>query len=153
MILKIAIVEDDKTQQENNISLLKKYAEQHNAVFSFFVFDNAFLFLQDFKQGTYDIVFMDINMPGINGLDAAKEMRQIDGAISLIFVTAFAQFAIRGYEVDAYDFIVKPVNLEHLTLKLDRLIPFLNEAEGRKEAQDQDGWRNCRRQPRRYRLH
>ncbi len=139
MILKIAIVEDDKTQQENNISLLKKYAEQHNAVFSFFVFDNAFLFLQDFKQGTYDIVFMDINMPGINGLDAAKEMRQIDGAISLIFVTDFAQFAIRGYEVDAYDFIVKPVNLEHLTLKLDRLIPFLMKRKEEKKLRIKTG--------------
>lgn len=139
MILKIAIVEDDKTQQENNISLLKKYAEQHNVVFSFFAFDNAFLFLQDFKQGTYDIVFMDINMPGINGLDAAKEMRQIDAAISLIFVTDFAQFAIRGYEVDAYDFIVKPVNLEHLTLKLDRLIPFLGKRKEEKKLRIKTG--------------
>ena len=64
-------------------------------------------------------------MPGINGLDAAKEMRGKDENVTLIFVTDFAQFAIRGYEVDAYDFIVKPINYEHLCLKFDRLVPNL----------------------------
>lgn len=139
MILKIAVVEDDEIQQKNTIALLEKYAKEHGYVFSFSVFDNAFLFLQDFKKGLFDIVFMDINMPGINGLDASKEMRQIDDAISLIFVTDFAQFAIRGYEVDAYDFMVKPVNLEHLTLKLDRLIPNLEKRKKEKKLKIKTG--------------
>lgn len=139
MILKIAVVEDDKTQQENTVSLLENYAKEHDYVFSFSVFDNAFLFLQEFKKGLFDIVFMDINMPGINGLDASKEMRQIDDSISLIFVTDFAQFAIRGYEVDAYDFMVKPVNQEHLTLKLDRLIPNLEKKKKEKKLKIKTG--------------
>ncbi len=125
MIFKIAIVEDDQVQRELSIKLLEKYGLEHQISFVFYPFENAFLFLQEFNKGLYDIIFMDINMPGINGLDAAKEMRGKDENVTLIFVTDFAQFAIRGYEVDAYDFIVKPINYEHLCLKFDRLVPNL----------------------------
>lgn len=65
-------------------------------------------------------------MPGVNGLEASREMRLADEDVTLVFVTDFAQFAIRGYEVDAYDFIVKPINYEHLCLKFDRLLPMLS---------------------------
>ncbi len=126
MILKIAIVEDDSTHLDLTIKTLEKYSKEHNASFIFYPFENGFRFLQDFRKGLYDIVFMDINMPGVNGLEAAKEMRLADKDVTLVFVTDFAQFAIRGYEVDAYDFIVKPINYEHLCLKFDRLIPMLN---------------------------
>lgn len=125
MIFKIAIVEDDKKQQENTINILKKYAGEHSLLFSYNSFENGFNFLDNYKAGLYDIVFMDINMPGINGLEASKELRKIDSDVILLFVTDFAQFAIRGYEVDAYDFIVKPISYEHLSLKFDRLIPNL----------------------------
>lgn len=125
MIFKLAIVEDDAKQREMTISLLKKYSDEYKTTFSYHPFDSAFEFLQNYHVGMYDVIFMDINMPGMNGMDASKEIRKIDSDVVIIFVTDFAQFAIRGYEVDAYDFIVKPINYEHLSMKFDRLIPIM----------------------------
>ena len=125
MIFNIAVVEDEEAESDALVSLLERYRKEYQMSFSYKCFENAFLFLQEFKQKQYDLVFMDINMPGINGLDAAKDMRKIDPDVVLFFVTDLAQYAIKGYEVEAYDFIVKPANYSHLQLKLTRLLPFL----------------------------
>ena len=68
----------------------------------------------------YDIVFMDIELPGINGMEAAHRLREIDQQVILIFVTNMAQFAVKGYEVDALDYIIKPAQYGPLSIKLDR---------------------------------
>ena len=125
MIFKIAVVEDDKKQQDLNISLLKQYSKDYDISFNYSSFNNAFDFLENYRSGLYDVIFMDINMPGMNGMDCCKEIRKVDSDVIIIFVTDFAQFAIRGYEVDAFDFIVKPISYEHLCLKFSRLIPLL----------------------------
>lgn len=59
-------------------------------------------------------------MPGINGIDAAKELREIDESVTLIFVTNMANLAVKGYEVEALDFIIKPVKYDSFAMKMDR---------------------------------
>lgn len=59
--------------------------------------------------GAYDMVFLDIAMPGSNGMDVAHRLREVDDSVCLIFVTSMARYAVEGYEVDALDFMVKPV--------------------------------------------
>ena len=66
----------------------------------------------------FDIVLMDIDMPGMNGMETARALRKVDAAVILIFVTNMAQFAISGYEVDATDFILKPVNKYSFAIKI-----------------------------------
>ena len=67
-----------------------------------------------------DAVFLDIDMPGTNGMEAAHRLREIDRQVILIFVTNMAQFAVKGYEVDALDYIIKPAQYGPLSIKLDR---------------------------------
>ena len=69
---------------------------------------------------TYDICLLDIQLPGINGMEAAHRLREIDRQVILIFVTNMAQFAVKGYEVDALDYIIKPAQYGPLSIKLDR---------------------------------
>ncbi len=69
-------------------------------------------------RADYDIVFMDIELPGINGMEAAHRLREIDQQVILIFVTNMAQFAVKGYEVDALDYIIKPAQYGPLSIKL-----------------------------------
>ncbi len=67
-----------------------------------------------------DLVLMDIEMPGIDGMDAARLMRVYDADTPLMFVTNLAQYAVSGYEVDALDFLVKPVGYFDFSLRMDR---------------------------------
>lgn len=125
MTINVAIVEDDLTAYENIKDLLQRYSSETGLQISIQYFDGGRSFLKSLKP-TYDIVFMDINMPDMDGLETARRMRVVDNSVFLIFVTDLAQFAIKGYEVDASDFIVKPVRYEHLRQKLNRLVAIIS---------------------------
>lgn len=65
---------------------------------------------------------MDIDMPDLNGMDAVRKLREADREVMVIFVTNLAQYAVKGYEVDAFDFIVKPAVYPEFAMKIDRAV-------------------------------
>ena len=109
--MKIAIVEDTKIHVKQLESHLDRYQQEEGETFEVFTFSDGLKFLDSIKQG-YDIIFMDINMPYIDGMETAKRLREIDRYACLIFITELSQYAISGYEVAAFDFVVKPVSYE-----------------------------------------
>ena len=121
MVRKIAIVEDQDDEAERLAGYFDRYSKEKNCSFSISRFETGDRFLARY-QPVYDIVFMDIMMPGINGLDTARELRKTDSSVTLIFVTNMARFAIKGYEVEAFDFVVKPVTYQSFVIKLDRVL-------------------------------
>jgi DNA-binding LytR/AlgR family response regulator len=118
---KIAIVEDEKEAAETLLSYLKRFAGEHGLLFDLAVYSNPLTFLEEYDPDT-DIVFMDILLPDLNGMEASKRLRAIDGDVTIIFVTNLASYAIKGYEVEALDFIVKPISYDNFSLKLQRAI-------------------------------
>lgn len=118
---KIAIVEDEDESAEKLKSCLLEYAKEHGIEFNIVHFNNGLNFIEDY-QPDCDIVFMDINMPQMNGLNVAKGLRKIDPSVVLIFVTFLAKYAIKGYEVDALDYVLKPVNYNSLKIKIERAL-------------------------------
>lgn len=117
----IAIVEDDVKEAQILQSYFEHLPEDFQDSFQVQLFPTALSFLSTY-QPIYDIVFMDINLPDLNGLEAAGYMRRLDQNVVLIFVTSMAQYAVRGYEVDALDFLLKPVSFATFTLKLKRAL-------------------------------
>ncbi len=120
-MINIAIVEDEKKYQELLISYFDNFTSSKGEKFHIVCFDNPVDFLTGYKSN-YDIVLMDIELPDFNGIEASRKLRQLDNSVTLIFVTNMAQFAIIGYEVNAYDYIVKPVSYFDFALKLERAI-------------------------------
>lgn len=120
-MIKVAIVEDDKNAQAVLTDFLQKYPRS----FSVRVFSSAVEFLSGFTP-VYDIIFMDIDMPYLDGMSAARKLREHDPEVCLIFVTNMAKFAINGYEVSAFDFILKPVEYAVFKIKLDRVMRHLS---------------------------
>ena len=94
-MIKIAIVEDDAEQASNLEENIKRYAGEENLAVSVSIFYNVVNFLEKYT-GEYDIVYMDIIMPMMNGMDAAHILREKDEKVILIFVTTMRQYAIQG---------------------------------------------------------
>lgn len=123
-MIEIAIVEDDKAQAALLEGHIKNYAAAHKLAISVSVFYDAITFLD--KYSAFQIVYMDIMMPMLNGMDAAKLLREKDEKVVLIFVTTMRQYAIQGYEVSASDFIVKPVAYPEFALKFTKVLSRLD---------------------------
>ncbi len=121
MFVHVAIVEDEEIHQKILKEYLERYAKENGTAFNIDVFPNPILLLENYKPA-YDLIFMDIQMPDINGMEAARRLRSVDQNVLLIFVTSLAQYAIEGYEVAAMDYILKPVQYFSFAMKLTKAI-------------------------------
>lgn len=121
--MKIAIVDDSREDADQLYGYVSRFAEEHNTPMHISVFYASFDFLEEY-QGEYDVIFLDIEMPGSDGLEVAKEIRSKDAGVGIIFVTSMAQYAIQGYEVNAIDFMVKPIGYYNLSVKLEKAFQF-----------------------------
>ena len=115
----IAIVEDNDAEAQALADGIKRFMDGAKEKYTLRRFDNAEAFLENYSS-RYDLVFMDIRLPMMDGMQAAERLRKMDGDAALVFVTDMAQLASKGYKVDALDFIVKPVSYDELSLALMR---------------------------------
>lgn len=104
----IAIVEDSDDCAVAIKGFIERFSAETREEISTVRYRNGMEFVTDYN-GSCDIVLLDIEMPLLNGMDAAKELRKTGDRSPVIFITNMAQYAVKGYEVDAIGFIVKPV--------------------------------------------
>ena len=128
----IALVEDEPEAADVLASFIARYADEKGLELPVTRFGNAMDF--EVTHQHFDLVFMDIQMPGINGMEAAQLMRTYDSETPIIFVTNLAKYAVKGYEVGALGFIVKPVSYGGLSLSLDRALRAIGANAGRSVA-------------------
>lgn len=117
----IAIVEDETEFSVQLQEYLKKYQEEYDVRFKISIFADGADILEGYQQ-LYDIILLDIEMPKVNGMDAAEQIRKMDSDVTLMFITNMASYAIRGYEVGALDFVMKPINYYTFSMKLTRVL-------------------------------
>lgn len=125
-MLKIAIIEDEQAASTLLESYLDRFTQEKGARFDVRVFRDAVAFLTEYRPD-FDIVFMDIELPHLNGTEAAKCLREMDPVVALVFITNMAQYAIRGYEVDAVDFVLKPVSYYRFSSLLQKILRRMGE--------------------------
>lgn len=123
--MRVAIIEDDALYEKELRTYLTKYFTDLGCPIEIISFSSADDFLSSFEERKYNMIFMDIEMQGTNGMEASKILRKKDEEVLLFFVTNLAQYALESYEVSAFDYIVKPVNYYNLALKMKRALRLL----------------------------
>lgn len=112
----IAIVEDDRSQAELLTEYIERFGRENGIHFITQRFYSATMF-ESRERADFDIVFFDIELPDGNGMEIVRRMREKGNNTLVIFVTNLAQYAVKGYEVRAFDFVVKPVAYYNFAMK------------------------------------
>ncbi len=122
-MIRIAIADDDAAFLAKIGKYIQKYQKENGEDIQLTAFSDAKELIESYSS-VYDIVILDIEMPGMNGMKAAERIRQVDENVVLMFITNMIQYAIRGYSVGALDF--EACKLLHLFIeayKSDRADP------------------------------
>lgn len=120
--LHIAICDDDKDELALISSLLDTFRQERRAPLCYKTFQSAADLLATAKGGSYVLYLLDVMMPGISGMEAAREIRGFDTEAKLVFLTSSPEFAAESYSVRAHDYLLKPVRPERLYAILDGLL-------------------------------
>lgn len=122
--LKVAIVEDSKEDMELLKKAMLRFGQEESIDVQITWFERATSFLE-YNISNFELVFMDIEIPDMNGVEAAKKMREINQDIVLIYVTNLAKYAVLGYETDASAYILKPLNYSSFAFKMKKIITLI----------------------------
>ncbi len=120
-MLRIAIVEDEQSNRAQMQEYICRYGEERGIDIQVTEFADGTAVPAAVQKG-FDIILLDIEMPGMNGMEVAKRIRETDQEVVLVFITNMAQYAIEGYAVNALDFVLKPIHYYTFSLKLSRAI-------------------------------
>lgn len=121
-MMHIAIVEDCVFDQKHLIDLIQKNFENHGEMADFTCYESGEAFLEAFRPGLFNAVFMDIMLAknGLNGLETAEKLRAVAARIPLIFVSNERDYSLEGYRVHPLDYLLKPVDADTLAWCLMR---------------------------------
>ncbi len=117
--MRVAICDDEKPMQTILENLLDEFGRLRNIDISIDKFDNGHDLLRVLNEKEYEIVFMDHQMQDIDGMETSRLIRSRNTDCVIIFVSAFPEVAVNSYEVNAFRFIVKPINKEKLFKAID----------------------------------
>lgn len=120
-MLHVAVVEDEGIYREKIKGYIERYAQEHDLQILTSVYEDGSQIVEQYTQG-FDILLLDIMMKGMNGMETAEKIRQVDDTVVLMFITQMAQYAINGYSVGALDYVLKPIDYESFSLRFARAV-------------------------------
>lgn len=128
MTLKVLIVDDESLARSRMRTLLGECTDPHVEVVGEAA--NAVQAMEQIQRSTCDLVLLDVRMPGVDGVTLASTLRQMESPPVVIFVTAYAEHAVDAFELEAVDYLTKPVRRERLQQALQKAVRVLSATEG-----------------------
>lgn len=121
--MRIAICDDEKVYLDCTRNVLEKAYKSLDLKVD--VFGDGSSLLENMARTSYDLVVLDIEMPGLNGIETARRLRTLSEKTAIVFLTSHIEYALEGYEVNALRYLTKPASVE----KLSEIITYLIERE------------------------
>jgi DNA-binding LytR/AlgR family response regulator len=118
----IAICEDNAKEKERLEAAIKDWAQVRNAQADIICYPSAEAFLMAWPEMSFDLAFLDIQMKNMSGIELAETIRRSDKNILLVFVTSFSQYVLKGYDVAALHYLIKPLSAAKLLPVLDKAL-------------------------------
>ena len=132
-MIRIGIVDDEKQERDQLKQALARFGAENGTELNVQEFDCAAVYLAA-QDRDFDILYLDIDMPQMSGMELAEKIRETDQDVILIFCTNLQQFALNGYSVGALGFIVKPIQWYSFHMYLTRALKVLQKRAGQKTA-------------------
>ena len=129
-MIHIAIVEDEESYVRQLLEYIERFQQEHFQEIKTSIFRDGDEILEKYSAD-YDIILMDIQMQFVDGMTAAEKIREMDKSVILMFITNMTSYAVKGYEVDALDYMVKPVEYFSFSQKLSRAMSRVKRKEER----------------------
>lgn len=127
-MIRVGIVDDEREARQRLQQEIVRFSDEYAIAFDVHEYDSAAAYLSD-NNAACDILYLDIDMPEMSGMELAEKIRETDSRVLLIFCTNLQQFAINGYSVSALGFMVKPVQWYSLQMYLNRALKIIRERE------------------------
>ncbi|WP_309104987.1 LytTR family DNA-binding domain-containing protein [Microbacterium sp.] len=127
-VLSIAVVDDSPSDRQRLIALVRAYEADSALTLRIVEFEDGAALVENY-QPDYDVILLDIQMGGIDGMRAAAAIREVDTSVIIIFATKTAQYAVTGYSVQALSYLLKPVTPFALANELNRSLALLQRRE------------------------
>ncbi len=135
--MKVAIVDDEEIMTDQLKDFLSIFKNENDVIVETEIYHSGEAFLKDFeskrvfdeKGADFDLLLFDVEMDGKNGIETAKEVRKYDKDVIIMFITNMAQYAIHGYDVEAIDYVLKPITYDDFALKMNKAMRYIKQHE------------------------
>ena len=118
--MNIAVVDDLAVGRETLVNYLNEYFSERNMNVTISDFSDAESFVTQFENNKYNMIFFDIYMPGMSGIEAASTVRKTDSSVEIIFLSTSNNFACESYSVNAFCYLVKPITKDAVESLMQR---------------------------------
>ena len=122
--MRVAVVDDERVMTDQIASYLSRFSQENGIQLDAQLYEDPVAFLESYEQDM-DLVLLDVEMPRMDGITLAKEIRKIDTHVMLMFITNMAQYALNGYEVEAVDYVIKPIGYQDFAMKMKKVLRYL----------------------------
>lgn len=120
-MIHIAICDDEHALVDSLKELIRQYEMEKSEAIKITTYYDGIELIEKYDT-TIDLIFLDIQMKLVDGLRAAKRLRELDGNVGIIFLTTLTQYGLEGYKYQAMDYIIKPLKYARLKSELDRFL-------------------------------
>lgn len=130
-MLHLTFAEDDSATAEQIQTYLRRYQAEHGVELQVRHFAAGNALMEHYHEQPCQLLLLDIELPGMDGMEIARRIRAQDREVVIVFITNMAQYAIQGYEVNAMDFVLKPIQYFSFSTRLERALQRVQQRTGK----------------------